>query len=219
MFPLVNQDKGNPLRFFQIWLNLPARKKLTEPAFKMHWAEEVPKVTSPDGLATVTVWAGEFGGVKALPPCPDSWAADPHNDVTVMHVAAKAGAQLELPAAKKGCNRTIYFFAGENLSVLGEKLGQHCMAEVVNAEQPITLATASVDCELLVLGGRPIAEPVAQRGPFVMNTSDELMQAFVDFRATNFGVWRWPSEDHVHMGKSRFALIDGKEYYPPPPSK
>jgi redox-sensitive bicupin YhaK (pirin superfamily) len=61
-FPLVNKDAPNTLRLFQIWLNLPSKSKMVEPAFKMHWAEEIPKVKSADGLTEILVWAGSILG-------------------------------------------------------------------------------------------------------------------------------------------------------------
>jgi len=83
MFPLVNADKPNPTRFFQIWLNLPKKNKMVNPDYIMHWAEDVKKFASQDEKTKVTVWAGEIDGVKALEPPKNSWAADPANDVAV----------------------------------------------------------------------------------------------------------------------------------------
>ena len=100
MFPLVHTDQPNVCRFFQIWLNLPAAGKFSKPAFVMHWDEEVPRY-SADG-ATVTVWAGELGGKKGLPPPPDSWASKPESDLAVWHIRLEPDGVLTIPAAKGG---------------------------------------------------------------------------------------------------------------------
>ena len=88
MFPLVKDDAPNPTKFFQIWINLPARSIFAEPSFAMHWAEEIPHVTAAPGSSDVTVWAGSIGDVHGLPPPPDSWASDPSNDVAVLLIRA-----------------------------------------------------------------------------------------------------------------------------------
>lgn len=86
MFPLLNDDKENPLELFQIWLNLPAKSKRVEPHFKMLWADTVPVYESKDDNGKsvyVDIVAGELHGVKAPAPAPDSWAADPANEVAI----------------------------------------------------------------------------------------------------------------------------------------
>jgi len=70
--------------------------------------------------------------------------------------------------------------------------------------------------EFLLLQGKPIGEPVAQHGPFVMNTQQEIKEAFMDYQRTQFGGWPWPRDDMIFpQDKGRFALVDGKETRPP----
>ena len=88
MFPLVHEDAPNHLRLFQIWLNLPSRSKMTEPAFVMHWAPDVQTARPGDGGVDVVVWAGSLFGAKGQPPPPDSWATDPANDVGIYFLTA-----------------------------------------------------------------------------------------------------------------------------------
>ena len=86
----------------------------------------------------------------------------------------------------------------------------------LDADAPVALAAGDAPAELLLLEGRPIGEPVAQHGPFVMNTREELQQAFADYRRTGFGGWRWSSPAPVHArDKGRFAAYpDGRVLRP-----
>merc|ERR1719502_1642700 len=81
MFPLVNDDKPNPMELFQIWLNLPKAKKDADPYFEMFWKPQIPVVKSDD--AEITAVAGKLSGSTPPNPPPDSWARDPENEVAV----------------------------------------------------------------------------------------------------------------------------------------
>jgi redox-sensitive bicupin YhaK (pirin superfamily) len=123
----------------------------------------------------------------------------------------QAGASWPLPAAARGVHRTLYFFRGSELQVAGQTLPQDSAADLVD-EVPVQLQTGSTACELLLLAGKPIGEPVVQYGPFVMNTREQIQQAFADYQRTGFGGWPWPSDDPVHAREAgRFAKhVDGK---------
>jgi len=217
-FPLVDAAGDNPTKFFQLWLNLPARNKMADPTFVMHWGPDVPKVTSEDGKTRVTVFAGELAGAKGLPPPPASWAAEEANDVGVWHLTMAPGAVFTLPPAKGGgaVNRALYFVEGDRLVGAGKELRSKARL-VVEAGEAFELENPSGgDVEVLMLQGKPIQEPVAQHGPFVMNTRDEIMQAFHDYQKTQFGGWPWDQDAVVFpRTKGRFALLNGKETYPP----
>ena len=216
MFPLLDPDGPNDLHLFQIWLNLPATDKLVDPYFTMLWAEEIPHLVVTDDAgrtAGVTVIAGELGGVTPPPPPPNSWAARPESDLAIWHVALDAGASWVLPAATgPDTIRTLYVFEGGGLDVGGHRLAGNTGA-VVRCDVAIPLtAGPGGPMEMLVLQGRPIAEPVARYGPFVMNTEDEIEQAFADYRETAFGGWPW-DDDAPHHGPTsgRFARhADGR---------
>ena len=215
MFPLRDQAAPNPLELFQIWLNLPAASKLVDPYFSMLWREEVPtaKLVDAGGLTTsVMVVAGKLGEVAAPPPPPNSWAAHPDSDLAIWSIKLAAGAQFTLPAAKVGTNRMLYLFRGNQLRVGAQdvrgKVGLRLRPDVA-----LPLVAGMDEVELLLLQGRPIGEPVAQHGPFVMNTRAEIQQAFVDYQRTGFGGWPWPEDGPVHpVSESRFARhANGRE--------
>jgi redox-sensitive bicupin YhaK (pirin superfamily) len=216
MFPLVRRDADNPAELFQIWLNLPGRKKMVRPYFTMFWNEQIPRVVEETGgaRAVVTLVAGKLGD-RRPPACPpDSWAADPANDVTIATLRFDAGARFTLPATP--VNRVLYFFAGEGLTVGGAPVpARHALQ--LRPGEPAELVAAAA-CELLLLQGQPIGEPVVQHGPFVMSTQAEVQQAFADYRRTQFGGWPWGRNDPVHpRDEGRFARhADGRVERPVP---
>jgi redox-sensitive bicupin YhaK (pirin superfamily) len=213
MFPLLNQDKDNPLELFQIWLNLPKRSKMVEPHFKMLWAESVPKfsVSSPSATAHVEVLVGKLGAHQSANTPPNSWAADANNHVAIYNIHLEPGATFELPATAAGVNRSIYYYEGNGLQI-GDQTIAHYHAADVDAAKVCTFKNGTESSKVLVLQGRPINEPVVQHGPFVMNTKEEIYQAFQDYQTTQFGGWPWPRYDQVHDAKlGRFAKhADGR---------
>jgi len=210
MFPLLDRDGPNPVELFQIWLNLPAANKLAVPHFTMLWDAAVPRVHPADGVE-VTVIAGALAGAVPPAPPPHSWARDPDHDVAIWHVALGAGSEWTLPPARfDDTVRTLYVFAGSNLVVDGREVAAG-NAALVRADVALPLATVD-GAEVMVLQGRPIGEPVAQYGPFVMNTREEIQTAIDDYRRTGFGGWPWPEDDPVHgRERGRFARhVDGR---------
>lgn len=219
MFPLRHVDRPNPAELFQIWLNLDAQFKMAAPHFAMFWAEDIPLVAHTDGQGRrteVLCVAGALGGTRALAPPPESWASRAGSDVAIYTLRMQPGAQWTLPAAQgEGTRRMLYFFVGDRLQVGAQTADRHCAIEI-DASQDCPLQAGDAGCELLVLQGRPIAEPVAQYGPFVMNTRAEIEQAFADYRRTEFGGWPWDRPDRVHAAaQRRFARRpDGTEESP-----
>jgi redox-sensitive bicupin YhaK (pirin superfamily) len=213
MFPLLNQDKENPLELFQIWLNLPKKSKMVQPHFKMLWAESVPKfsVASPTGKAHVEVLVGKLGQYQSGNTPPNSWAADANNHVAIYNIHLEPGASFEISAAAAGVNRSVYYYEGNGLQV-GNQTMAHYHAADVDAAQNCLLRNGTETSKVLVLQGRPINEPVVQHGPFVMNSKEEIYQAFQDYQTTQFGGWPWPRYDQVHDAKlGRFAKhADGR---------
>lgn len=207
-FPLLDATAPNPLELFQIWVNLPAADKMAEPHFSMLWADDVPVHVERDGegrAIEVTVVAGRLGDANPPSSPPRSWASRPDSDVAIWHARLDDGATWTLPpAASEATVRTLYVFGTGSL-VVGDHEITSGTAAVVRAEVALDV-TARGDTETLVLQGRPIGEPVAQYGPFVMNDREGIEQAFADYRATGFGGWPWPSHEPVHSSHGeRFA--------------
>ncbi len=203
MFPLVHPDRPNPLELFQIWLNLPRADKRCAPHFTMLWREQLPVLEAP-GVEGLVV-AGALGEVSPPEPPPHSWAAHEGADVEIWVLTLAPGARFTLPAGAATSRRTLYFHRGEALRVGEHELPPYHLASL-RPDAKVELRNGPNESEVLLLGGRPIAEPVAHYGPFVMNTRAELHEAFTDYQRTRFGGWPWSSEAPVHgRNEGRFA--------------
>jgi quercetin 2,3-dioxygenase len=218
MFPLLDRGAENPVELFQIWLNLPQSDKMAEPHFTMLWSPTIPRIEARDGagrLTTITVNAGALAGKRAPAPPPKSWASRPESDVAIWTLAMQPGARWTLPAVQSGTDRTLYFFAGADLTAAGRKVAAGQRIELAGAGE-VSLENGGAPSEILLLAGRPIGEPVARHGPFVMNTDQEIGQAYADYRRTRFGGWPWDRSDPVHGSEpERFARhADGRTERP-----
>jgi len=215
MFPLLDRSQPNPLELFQIWLNLPAADKMVEPHFAMLWSQDVPRVDEADAAGrttSVTVVAGRLGDRRAPPPPPHSWASRAEADVAIWCIRMSAGATWTLPAAAAATTkRTAFFFKGPSLRTSGQLVKEHAALDL-RGDVPVPFEAGDGECELLLLQGRPIGEPVVQHGPFVMNSRSQIQEAMVDYQRTRFGGWPWESDDPVHpREEGRFARhADGK---------
>ena len=209
MFPLLHKDQPNPCELFQIWLNLPAARKMAAPHFTMFWGKNIPTLKA-EGVEVSVVAGALAGAEQPLAPPPESWAAQRDADVAIWTLKLAPGARFTLPAATvQGTRRMLYFFAGASLRVGGHLVDQHAALEL-DAGVAVELVNGDTPAECLMLQGRPIAEPVAQYGPFVMNTQAEIQQAFSDYQRTRFGGWPWGSEaPHHGPERGRFARHPG----------
>jgi len=209
MFPLIAEGGDNPTELFQIWLNLPARNKFAKPYFSMFWNGQIPRRELRDAAGRRTelrLIAGRLGETTPPAPPPHSWAADPSADVSIWSLRMAPGAEWQLPAAGPGTDRTLYFFAGSAVRVGGREIPLQTAVRL-RPGVPVTLTSGPTETELLLLAGRPIAEPVVARGPFVMNDLAGIAQARTDYQRTQFGGWPWPKSDPVHARESgRFAI-------------
>jgi len=209
MFPLTKTDADNPLELFQIWLNLPARSKRVQPHFTMMWSEDVPHIQE-DGV-DLRVIAGTYKGHRAPAPPPDSWASDPRSEVAIYTAKVSPHAKVELPAAAAGVNTAIYVISGDAVEINGEVLRAGEWAQVAESVE-LKVENIGRTADFAVLRGRPIGEPVAKYGPFVMNSADEIREAIRDYQAGKFGQWPWMLDAPVHTRpETRFAKhADGR---------
>ena len=208
MFPLLNQEAPNPLVLFQLWLNLPKANKFVDPHFKMLWAESIPLLQlkdASDRAIKVELTAGRIGEVQAPDPSPNSWAADPANEVLIATIEMEANAEWTLPLASVGIGRSVYFYEGSSVQMGGYDIQPNHSVDL-DAAQSVTIKNGNSTAYFLILQGRPIKEPVVQHGPFVMNSQEEIQAAFKEYRQTQFGGWPWGSAAPTHdRSQGRFA--------------
>lgn len=218
MFPLVRRDAPNPGELFQLWINLPKQSKMVDPYFTMFWRHMIPRhrfVDDAGKVIEVVTVAGDLDERNAPPPPPSSWAARDEAHVAVWTLKLQPGARWTLPAAQPKLNRVLYVFNGPSAQIGGRKV-EGKVAVQLKSDAAVELVAGPQTTELLMLQGRPIGEPVAQHGPFVMNTRSELQQAYDDYRRTQFGGWPWKADAPVHERVAgRFAIhADGRREEP-----
>lgn len=209
MFPLLNKEQDNPLELFQIWLNLPKKNKLVEPHFAMLWNESIPQLVETDEMGkktSIKIIAGQLKGLNAPEPAPNSWASDKANDVAIWILKMEEGASIKLPKANTDSNRALYLYKGDYITMDGEHISNY-HSVTVNPDAEIRIENGTKPASIILLQGKPIGEPVAQYGPFVMNSQSEIQEALEEYQQTEFGGWPWGSHDHVHpRERGRFAI-------------
>lgn len=214
MFPLLHEDTENPFELFQIWFNSSPEQKKQPADYKMFWREQIPHVFVQDSnghTADIRVISGEFKNTEAIPRPPHSWAAAKENRVNIYLITLPPETELTIPAATTTATRFAYFYQGKSLNIDGTELKQKDLAEL-KADADIHLKAGLLEARILWLEGEPIGAPVAMRGPFVLNTNEELDIAFKRYRETQFGEWPWPSHAPVFTrDQPRFATYNGGE--------
>ena len=170
---------GGLFHGFQLWVNLPAAKKWSPPAYQDVRAHDVALLSSPDGGALVRIIAGELDG--------HTGPGTTQTPITLIHATLSPGAELRLPW-RKDYNALVYAMAGIGFAGDESRPVQSGQLVVFGEGDSIVVRAAeqqesrSPNLELFILGGEPIKEPVAWMGPFVMNTKREVLQAFEDFQ-------------------------------------
>jgi redox-sensitive bicupin YhaK (pirin superfamily) len=158
----------------QLWVNLPRSEKMVAPAYQNLEADLVTLVSSPDGGALLRLIAGEVGGHRG--------PGSTRSPIVVAHATVSPGAQLVVPW-DPSFNALAYVLAGSGAAGDERHAVRTGQLAVFGEGDTVTLtATGSEPLDVLLLGGRPIREPVVQYGPFVMNTKAEVQQAFDDFQ-------------------------------------
>jgi redox-sensitive bicupin YhaK (pirin superfamily) len=168
---------GGTLEMVQLWVNLPAKYKMAEPAYQTLLNADTPAVALPGNAGTVRVIAGEFAGKRG--------AAHTFTAMEVwdIRLAADRLAELPLPA---GRNVMLVILRGTVL-VNDQQVAREAQMVLLDREGAGLRLEANNDATVLLLSGEPIDEPIAGYGPFVMNTAQEIKQAFVDFHGGRFG--------------------------------
>ncbi len=207
MFPLLNTDHSNTMELFQIWLNLPAKSKMVEPAYKMLWSEQIPTVVTGEKghQAYVTVIAGSYQGKQPPSPAKDSWAVDPNNHVSIQLIELEPGATYSFQGVSETMGRSLYCYQGDGIDLQGAIMHADEYAYLDGNESGTIQNIGKENAKLLLLEGEPINEPVQAQGPFVMNTYEEIIQAYSDYRATEFSGWPFDSDEPIHGDMGRYA--------------
>ena len=191
---------GGLFHGIQLWVNLPRAQKFAAPRYQDLRASEVALVSSADGGALVRVIAGEVAG--------HAGPGSTYTPMTLVHATLSPGARLTLPW-RADYNALVYGLAGFGTVGAEKRPIQTGQLAVFGEGNTITIdaepiqESRSPGLDVLILGGRPIREPVAWMGPFVMNTRDELLQAYADFQAGRLGSVPAVHNTPTHVIESR----------------
>jgi quercetin 2,3-dioxygenase len=175
---------GGLFHGIQLWVNLPAAEKWVDPRYQDLEAQDNLLLTSPDGGALVRVIAGDVAGHRG--------PGSTHTPISLVHASVHPGAQLLLPWPKE-FNALVYVLAGsgtigaEHRPIHTGNLAVHGAGDALEISADQVQEARHPVLDVLILGGRPIGEPVVAHGPFVMNTRDEIVQAFEDYQAGRLG--------------------------------
>jgi redox-sensitive bicupin YhaK (pirin superfamily) len=169
--------KGGPFEMIQLWVNLPAKDKKADPKYQAITAGQMGKVTLPDNSGIVNIIAGTFNGNKG--------PATTFTPVNMFDIRLNKDGKLSTKVSTEF--NTILLVVNGEVIVNGSKADEHDFILFKNEGEEINIS-ANKDSVILLLSGEPINEPIAQYGPFVMNTHGELQEAFAEFQSGKFGV-------------------------------
>lgn len=179
----VSSDKfkkeGGKLEILQLWVNLPAKYKMMRPAYTGLQKDQIPNVNADDGKVTINVISGEMVATAG--------AFKPLYEITMTTISFKSGGKLELEVPAEE-NILLYLIKGK-LDVNGMDAKFRQLVEFYNNDEKISL-NAKEDSLIIFGHALPLNEPMVAQGPFVMNTREEIMQAYEDYRAGKFGLWQ-----------------------------
>lgn len=168
---------GGPFRMVQLWVNLPANDKKRRPGYQAITADEIPTVELPDGAGSVRVIAGRFRDVEG--------PAHTFTPINVWDVRLSQGADVSVDLPR-GHTSILVVLSGR-IMVNRKEQATDAEALLLNRDGEAVSISADTDTGMLVLTGEPIDEPIVGRGPFVMNSQEEIAQAMSDFRSGSFG--------------------------------
>jgi redox-sensitive bicupin YhaK (pirin superfamily) len=169
--------EGGELEIIQLWINLPAAKKMMEPAYQELHRHDIPTVAILGGKGELRLVAGQLGSAHGPATTQSPIMA------AMGHIASGASGELEVPAMRT----LLLYVLGGTLRINGEHtVGRHKLVVFSEHGQNISIE-ATEETDILLLAGEPLEEPIMAHGPFVMNTEDEIRQAFLDFRQGAMG--------------------------------
>jgi quercetin 2,3-dioxygenase len=169
--------RGGMLEMVQLWVNLPAVNKMAKPAYQTILDKDIPTVALPAGAGSVRVITGDYEGHKG--------PARTFTPIDIWDVRLKAGHGKAL-TVPEGHTLGVAVLAGV-IEINGAQAAREDQIVLLDRRGGAITVAADSDAKLLILSGAPIDEPVAAYGPFVMNTADEIRQAFADFNSGRFG--------------------------------
>ncbi len=169
-------QRGGTLEMAQLWVNLPAKDKMTPPKYQSILASEIPEIALPDGAGSVRVIAGDYADTRGV--------ASTFSKVNLWVVALRGGKTVELPLLA-GHNAMLFVRRGA-IELEKQALNEGDLAILEETGEHAKLL-ASQDSSIIMMGGEPIAEPIVAMGPFVMNTEQEIRRAMMDYQSGQMG--------------------------------
>jgi redox-sensitive bicupin YhaK (pirin superfamily) len=170
------KKEGGPLEILQLWINLPAKHKMTKPKYVGLQKEEIPVVSTDNGMIDIQLISGEWDNKKG--------AIEPLTDINLFKIDFKAGGANTFFVDPE---KTVFLYVVKgDLKINGEVAGMHHLVEFNNDGKTIEIKATS-DAIILFGHATPFKEPFVAYGPFVMNTQDEIMQAYEDYNKGKFG--------------------------------
>lgn len=173
------KKQGGDMEILQLWLNLPSRLKMTPPRYKGLQKDDIPSVSLDEGKVIVNLISGEWEGGKG--------AFESMTNVHLSTMLFKAGGEISLRVPVE--NNIFFYIIKGKLTVNGQAVGMRKLVEFNNDDQLLEIA-AGEDSVLLFGHAKPLGEPVVAHGPFVMNTEQEIQEAYDDYRRGKFGTWK-----------------------------
>lgn len=170
------REQGGAFEMIQLWVNLPAKDKLSTPGYQSLTSDLIPTVELPNGIGSVRVIAGQFNGI--------SGPAKTHTRINILDVRMRAG-KTAVFNAEAGDTALLYLVSGQ-LQFETEQMEAAGLAVMSSREADFSVETIA-DSHFLVLTGEPLNEPIFGRGPFIMNSYEEILQAFEDSKNGKLG--------------------------------
>lgn len=171
-------EQGGPLEILQLWVNLPARSKMSQPFYKGLQREDIPFLLLDDDRVKVDLVAGNWGTEEG--------AFQSDINIQLNTITFKAGAKLNIPVEE--ANNLFFYVIKGSLTVNGELVPALTLAEFNHGGEVLAISTEE-ESVLLFGQAKPLNEPMVAQGPFVMNTQEEIQTAYQDYREGKFGSW------------------------------